>query len=190
MFTKRFNNFYEAEGASGGSNGGDHKPEPSKELLDKITYLDGELKKVIKERDEAKSKNRETEEAEALKKGNYEKLIEDLKGEISTTKSELETVKVKATQFDEYEKRKRDSIKKDLGEKYKPSMDKLDISDLEELAETLKLPESKPHDAGDGKGGDGVKNPFKKETFNMSEQIRLKKENPELYEKYKKLANN
>lgn len=123
----------------GGQNKGADAPKPAEidKFLEKNNYLDGELKKVIKERDDAKSKLREIEDADKIKKGELETLLNDKKTEITNLQTELEKQKSIAAKWSDFEEKKRAKIKELIGDKYKPSMDKLDLVDLEELIETI-----------------------------------------------------
>jgi len=66
---------------------------------------------------------------------------------------------------------------------FKEELDKIVNAKVEER---LKENSRSPHNVD--LTGDGGKNPFKADSFNMTDQIMLKKNNPELYNKYRKAA--
>ncbi len=135
--------------AGGDPKGGEGNPD-LKKMQDRISYLDGELKKVIGDRDSLKGKLREIDEAESLKKGEYEKVINESKNKLSELEKELGTYKSKAESWDKYLTTKQESLKEKIGDKWKDSYANLPLEDLEDLAETFKPSPAIPTD--DGKG--------------------------------------
>ena len=144
--------FNAPEGAGGG-------PDGSK------TFSEEEFNKVVSQRQEAKEKVKELEnsiasinaklkefeEAESLKKGDYEKLINDLKTENGTLKSELDQAKSKAGEWDNYQSAKRKILIDKIPEADRlKSFDVLPLEDLEKLSEKFS---TKPPVGTDGGGG-------------------------------------
>jgi len=144
--------FNAPEGASGG-------------LDEPKTFSEEEFNKVVEQRQEAKlkvkelessissinAKLREFEEADSIKRGDYEKIINDLKTENGTLKTELEQTKVKASEWDNYQSAKRKTLIDKIPEADRlESFNLLPLGDLEKLTEKFSV---KPAIGTDGGGG-------------------------------------
>lgn len=140
------------EGAGGGSG------EPK-------TYSEEEFTKVVEQRQKAKekvielensiasinAKLKEFEEAESLKKGDYEKLINDLKAENNNLKTEFEAAKNKASEWDNYQSTKRKALIDKIPEADRlESFNILPLADLEKLADKFSVKPAIGTDTGGG----------------------------------------
>ena len=65
----------------------------AKQEQDKLAFLQAEAQKAFKARDELKAKLKSLEEADEMKKGNYEKVIADKNQEVEQLKAEAERLK-------------------------------------------------------------------------------------------------
>ena len=82
------------------------------------------------ELDKIKADQKTAADNELKRQGNLQKLLDDRDAEIKTLKPQVD-------EYNSYLSSKRDKIKADLGEKYKPYMDSMKLVDLEDLALTL-----------------------------------------------------
>lgn len=117
------------------------------ELEEKLKKVDNteHFEKVKKERDEAKRKLKEIEEAEATAKGEFEKLANDRLAELEAERAEKLTLKEKADKLDSYEKTRREALLKEVtDEELRKVYEKYELSDLEIVV--AKIRESKPDD--------------------------------------------
>ena len=88
-------------------------------LKEKIEYLEKEQKQLIQQRDEVKQKLRKIDEDEAIKKGEYEKVIASANSELEKLKSEFESAKQYETKFNELDKRIRAEALEKLSDEHK-----------------------------------------------------------------------
>ena len=128
---------------SDGNQGGDPKEggmtaEEIKAIQDKKEFLETELKKVIKERDEAKGKLRGISDEEALKKGEYERLISEGKAEIETLKSDLEKARDSETKYNLFVENTKKELIAELSEEHKAIAEKLDFEVLKDYVKLNK----------------------------------------------------
>ncbi len=95
-----------------------------------------ELLNERKKRQEYEKKLREIEEADNLKKGNYEELLGKYKSELDTLKAAIAEKEVVAEKWNNYEMKQREQYKTILGDV--PDVDKMSLEQLEFLASKLK----------------------------------------------------
>ena len=133
-----------AEPESGGSNSNNGNSS------EREKYLEAELKSAVKLREQAKQelaeatgKLQKLDDAEKLKRGEHEKIIAERDAEIMQLKQDLELKSQIAGKWEDFEKSEREAIKTELGEKYIDSFDKLEITDLRNIAGSLN-PSFKP----------------------------------------------
>lgn len=138
------NKFFMPEGNEGGGGAS----EDIQKKLDRLEYLEGEFKKIIRQRDDAKDQKRKEEEAKLLEEKKYQELLsnkdkelEEHKSKVKTFEEELGGYKSKVGEYETYITQKKDSIKTELGDKWLDSMTALPLADLEKLAQTLKIPD-------------------------------------------------
>jgi len=131
---------FEEDGGGGGSTettstaietkNGKDLPDDIKAKLDRLAHLEKENKDLISQRDKVKDAKRKEEESKLLEEKKYQELI-------TAKDKEIETLKPQVDEYNSYLSSKRDKIKADLGDKYKPYMDSMKLVDLEDLALTL-----------------------------------------------------
>lgn len=107
----------------------------SKDEQVKVVPL-AELISERKKRQEYERKLKEIEEAENLKKGEYEKVLADYKTELVSLQQMLAEKQTYADKWLEYEKKQREQYKSILGDI--PNADSLTLEQLEFLANKLK----------------------------------------------------
>ena len=121
--------------------------------------------------------------------------LEKVKGQVPEFEAKMTELKAQLQGVKDAEKKRRELAFAKLDEKKRAtfdylvnvdtiSADKFDAT-IESLAEVKSNGTESHTPAGDPPGG---KNPFDKKTLNLAEQIRLKRENPTLYEKLSKAA--
>jgi len=146
MLVKQIYRLYEADNPSGGSDGsdGDQAEKPTggsdaelNKILERVSYLEGELKTAIGERDDAKGKLKQIDDEKKIQDGKLEELLAEREKSISSLTSELESSKATAEKWNKFEENRRAKIKESLGDKYKDSFDKIDLIDLEDIAKVL-----------------------------------------------------
>jgi hypothetical protein len=123
----------------GSPDGGAENPDGKTEqdVSKKIAYLESLNKDLIKQRDEAKAKNRLEEEARLKEQNKYKELYESKEQELTRLadeKKELEAIKVKYLEFDKAE---RETLKSAFSDKWMPSFETLDIAELKKIANTF-----------------------------------------------------
>lgn len=134
--------------------------EEKKELESKnerIKYLEGEKDTLVtqrqtlkKEIEELKNHQSTLTEAEKTKLGELEKSLVDTKNNLAEKETEINQLKIKASEWDEYNNAKREAIKNKLGERYLSSYDGMKLSDLEKTAEFILQKETPDTDGGGG----------------------------------------
>lgn len=120
-----------------------------------------EAEQAFKARDEAKAKAQALEaqlnkikDDELAKQGDFKTLLEQKEKELSTIKTELESVKPFKEKWTQFELQERETIKKAMGDKWKDTFDTLDISVLKDMLQFV--PQGKdgnphsPANAGSG----------------------------------------
>jgi DNA repair exonuclease SbcCD ATPase subunit len=107
------------------------------EKLNKIPNNPEHFDKIKKERDEAKKKLKEIEDANAEAKGEFEKLANDRLAELEVLKSEKESLQAEANKWADFNKSEREKILTSIkDEKVKKLAEKFtDLIDLKEFAE-------------------------------------------------------
>lgn len=155
-------------------------------LESKLTYLDSELKKVIKERDEAKGKLRGISDEEALKKGEYEKLLQERNTELETLKTQLAEAGEFKTKYEAFETQTKAELLESLSDEHKDIAKDLP---LEKLKAYVKVnSEKKLETDGSRSGGKLTFTTDGKEwkDFTSKELEEIKEKNPALFEQLKK----
>ena len=130
------------------------------------TYSEEEFNKVVSQRQEAKEKIKELEssissintklkefeEADSIKKGDYEKIINDLKSENTSLKSKLDESEKKAGEWDNYQSSKRKTLIDKIPEADRlESFNVLPLGDLEKLVDKFSVKPPIDVDGGNGK---------------------------------------
>jgi tRNA U34 5-carboxymethylaminomethyl modifying enzyme MnmG/GidA len=152
-----------------------------KEKADKIAFYESEAKKAFKERDEAKSKLREIDDAELIKKGEYEKLLQDSKKEAETLKAELANAKEAETKYNAFVESTKKDLIESLPEEHKKIGEKLSLEDLKEY---VKLNSTKTNYDKSRTGGMSFTTEGKNWTdFNSKELDEISKKNKDLFNK-------
>lgn len=148
--------YYEPDGSGGGS---DDPPKTPK------TYSEDEFEKVVGQRQtlktekegleteiaDLKSQLKELQDADAERKGDLEKLLNDKKIEIEDLTGQLNSVKGEADNWKKYKESRIESVKKEMGDKWRESYANLPLEDLEALPATLAPPKVPDTDGGGGK---------------------------------------
>ena len=150
------------------------KPD-STDVLKKLEFFENEAKAAFKVRDELKAKLKALEDAEEMKKGNYEKLLADRNAEFEQLKAEADELK-----------QTKEELLNELPEGHKVIAGELS---LEKLREYVKLNKSATPGMDTSRvGGSGTLEIAGKKWFDFtsSELNELKKSNPKVYEQLRK----
>lgn len=158
-------------------------------LKESKEYWESEAKKSFTDRDEAKRKAKELEDAEIAKRGEYQKLAEQYKTELETVKKDLSEVSAYKEKYLSVEQERRTELISRLPDgKPKEVAEKItDISLLKDYVDTFI--ESIPKKAGvdNNKGSydsKDIKTAGKKWTdFTLTELSELKKHQPAEYDR-------
>lgn len=110
------------------------------DLVKKLEFLENESKAAFKARDELKSKLKALEDAEEMKKGNYEKLITERNSELEKLKAEAEELKQFKEKFESFQTQTKNELLNELPEEHKAIAGELS---LEKLKEYVKLHKTK-----------------------------------------------
>lgn len=102
------------------------------QLKQRLEFLQTESKEAFKARDEVKAKLKALEEAEEMKKGNYEKLLSEKSTELEGLKAEADRLKAVEEQFNKFQSSLKDELLSQLPEDHKTIAGKLAIDDLRE----------------------------------------------------------
>lgn len=158
----------------------------AKQEQDKLAFLQAEAQKAFKARDELKAKLKSLEEADEMKKGNYEKVIADKNQEVEQLKAEAERLKPFQEKFSSVMKAMKDELLAELSEEHKAIAGDLE---LDKLREYVKLNKSTTNSMDSARtGGSGAIDVTGKKWFDFTstDLNNLKKSNPKLYEQLKK----
>lgn len=152
----------------------------------KITTLQTDRDDAIKRRDSALNRAQDAEGERDSLKANAGKpdaaaqeRIKDLEGKVTTLEADNETLTTANGGFVDRDKAKLEKLKEKLPEAFKDTLtDDIPLAKQIELAE--KLIAAKPGAPGyrpPGEGG-GEKNPWSKESFNLTEQFKIRESDP------------
>lgn len=123
-------------------------------LLERINYLESEFKSVIKQRDELKKKFSKIETDEAVKRGEFEKVINEKSKELESLQTEIEQTKVYKEKFEKLENEIRIDLLSQLSEEHKKIAKMLPV---ETLREYVKINSSNKLSMDTGTNGRGSK---------------------------------
>ena len=156
------------------------------ELQKKLEYLQSESKEAFKVRDELKAKLKAFEEAEEMKKGNYEKLLADKNTEFEQLRAEAEELKQTKEKFDSFQKAMKEELLNELPEGHRVIAGELSLDKLREYVKLNKS--SAPAMDTSRVGGSGTIDIAGKKWFDFtsSELNELKKSSPKIYEQLRK----
>ena len=169
----------------GGQEGSGSNPE-AKQEQDKLAFLQAEAQKAFKARDELKAKLKSLEEADEMKKGNYEKVIADKTNEFEQLKAEAEELKQIKEKFDSFQKAMKDELLGELSEEHKAIAGDLELDKLREYVKLNKATTNSMDSARTGGSGTIDVTGKKWFDFTSTDLNNLKKSNPKLYEQLKK----
>ena len=165
----------------------------AKQEQDKTVFHETEAKKAYKARDEKAARVRELEEklksleeADEMKKGNYEKVIADKTQEFEQLKAEAEGLKQIKEKFDSFQKAMKDELLAELSDEHKAIAGDLE---LDKLREYVKLNKATTNSMDTARtGGSGAIDVTGKKWFDFTstDLNNLKKSNPKMYEQLKK----
>ena len=164
---------------------GSETQEPKQEQ-DKLAFLQAEAQKAFKARDELKAKLKSLEEADEMKKGNYEKVIADKNQEVEQLKAEAERLKPFQEKFSSVMKAMKDELLAELSDEHKAIAGDLE---LDKLREYVKLNKATTNSMDTARtGGSGAIDVTGKKWFDFTstDLNNLKKSNPKMYEQLKK----
>lgn len=167
-----------------GQEGSGSEPEAKQE--DKLAFLQAEAQKAFKARDELKAKLKSLEEADEMKKGNYEKVIADKTNEFEQLKAEAEELKQIKEKFDSFQKAMKDELLGELSEEHKAIAGDLE---LDKLREYVKLNKATTNSMDSARTGGSGTIDFNKDwdSLTMKERDEIGTSNPQKYrEVYKK----
>ena len=159
---------------------------PEAKQEDKLAFLQAEAQKAFKARDELKAKLKSLEEADEMKKGNYEKVIADKTNEFEQLKAEAEGLKQIKEKFDSFQKAMKDELLAELSDEHKAIAGDLE---LDKLREYVKLNKATTNSMDTARtGGSGAIDVTGKKWFDFTstDLNNLKKSNPKMYEQLKK----
>lgn len=168
-----------------GQAGSGSNPE-AKQEQDKLAFLQAEAQKAFKARDELKAKLKSLEEADEMKKGNYEKVIADKTNEFEQLKAEAEELKQIKEKFDSFQKAMKDELLGELSEEHKAIAGDLELDKLREYVKLNKATTNSMDSARTGGSGTIDVTGKKWFDFTSTDLNNLKKSNPKLYEQLKK----
>lgn len=153
----------------------------SKQEQDKLAFLQAEAQKAFKARDELKAKLKSLEEADEMKKGNYEKVIADKTNEFEQLKAEAEGLKQIKEKFDSFQKAMKDELLAELSEEHKAIAGDLELDKLREYVKLNKATTNSMDTARTGGSGAIDVTGKKWDDLNREELIALKKSAPHKY---------
>ena len=170
------------DGQAGSGSEPEQKQESSlTELQKKLEYLQNESREAFKARDEVKAKLKALEDADEMKKGNYEKLLSERNAELEQLKAETEELKQVKEKFDSFQTALKTELLNELPEEHKTIAGKLSIEDLREY---VKLHKSATPGMNTARAG-GAANDFSGidslDGLTLAEVDKLIKENPAKY---------
>ncbi len=153
--------------------------EPKQE--DKLAFLQAEAQKAFKARDELKAKLKSLEEADEMKKGNYEKVIADKTNEFEQLKAEAEELKQIKEKFDSFQKAMKNELLGELSDEHKAIAGDLELDKLREYVKLNKATTNSMDTARTGGSGAIDVTGKKWDDLNREELIALKKSAPHKY---------
>jgi len=159
---------------------GSETQEP-KQDQDKLAFLQAEAQKAFKARDELKAKLKSLEEADEMKKGNYEKVIADKTQEFEQLKAEAEELKQIKEKFDSFQKAMKDELLAELSDEHKAIAGVLELDKLREYVKLNKATTNSMDTARTGGSGAIDVTGKKWDDLNREELIALKKSAPHKY---------
>lgn len=116
-----------------------------------------EIKEIAGKRDEFKSKLKEKEDAEKMAGGKKDELLSEKEKELNELKTQFDSVKAKADEFDLYKQTKREGLLAEIQDEELKTVAN-EIQGLDSLEKFVKkISGTKPPDVDDGKTGDKVK---------------------------------
>ena len=148
---------------------------------DKLAFLQAEAQKAFKARDELKAKLKSLEEADEMKKGNYEKVIADKTQEFEQLKAEAEELKQIKEKFDSFQKAMKDELLGELSDEHKAIAGDLELDKLREYVKLNKATTNSMDTARTGGSGAIDVTGKKWDDLNREELIALKKSAPHKY---------
>ena len=163
-----------------GQAGSGSEPEAKPEQ-DKLAFLQAEAQKAFKARDELKAKLKSLEEADEMKKGNYEKVIADKNQEVEQLKAEAERLKPFQEKFSSVMKAMKDELLAELSEEHKAIAGDLELDKLREYVKLNKATTNSMDSARTGGSGAIDVTGKKWDDLNREELIALKKSAPHKY---------
>lgn len=159
---------------------GSETQEP-KQGQDKLAFLQAEAQKAFKARDELKAKLKSLEEADEMKKGNYEKVIADKTNEFEQLKAEAEELKQIKEKFDSFQKAMKNELLAELSDEHKAIAGDLELDKLREYVKLNKATTNSMDTARTGGSGAIDVTGKKWDDLNREELIALKKSAPHKY---------
>ena len=153
----------------------------AKQEQDKLAFLQAEAQKAFKARDELKAKLKSLEEADEMKKGNYEKVIADKTQEFEQLKAEAEELKQIKEKFDSFQKAMKDELLAELSDEHKAIAGDLELDKLREYVKLNKATTNSMDSARTGGSGAIDVTGKKWDDLNREELIALKKSAPHKY---------
>ncbi len=153
----------------------------SKQEQDKLAFLQAEAQKAFKARDELKAKLKSLEEADEMKKGNYEKVIADKTNEFEQLKAEAEELKQIKEKFDSFQKAMKNELLAELSDEHKAIAGDLELDKLREYVKLNKATTNSMDSARTGGSGAIDVTGKKWDDLNREELIALKKSAPHKY---------
>ena len=153
----------------------------AKQEQDKLACLQAEAQKAFKARDELKAKLKSLEEADEMKKGNYEKVIADKTQEFEQLKAEAEELKQIKEKFDSFQKAMKDELLAELSDEHKAIAGDLELDKLREYVKLNKATTNSMDSARTGGSGAIDVTGKKWDDLNREELITLKKSAPHKY---------
>lgn len=153
----------------------------AKQEQDKLAFLQAEAQKAFKARDELKAKLKSLEEADEMKKGNYEKVIADKTQEFEQLRAEAEELKQIKEKFDSFQKAMKDELLAELSDEHKAIAGDLELDKLREYVKLNKATTNSMDSARTGGSGTIDVTGKKWDDLNREELIALKKSAPHKY---------
>ena len=158
------------------------------EARKRLEHLESENKDLIGARDKAKAKVKEVEEKKLLDNQEFKTLAETRQTELDALTTERDKMAVKIGIYEKRDEERLVKLLESVPDQFKGIItDDLPISKRLEMAETFAAQKVIPPGTrlpGEGNEFTG-KNPFKKETLNLTEQARLLREDKTKYDQLK-----
>lgn len=161
------------QGAENKDNAGGQETE---KLLERIKYLEKETKDIISQRDEFKKKVNKIDTDESIKRGEYEKVINEKTAELEKLKTEVETANTYKEKFELLDKNIRAEALKQLTDEHKKIAEFLPTDKLQEYVKLNGKDKSGMDTGTNGRGTIDVTGK-KWSDFNSTELELLRKDN-------------